>query len=239
MNLVLFSPEELGAPLPRRDRRVEHLRKVLHKKPGDCFDAGVLGGAVGRGRIEAVGEAGELYCAFEGRSPPPPKIPLRLGVGFPRPIQLRRLLRELAGFGVACIDVIAADLGDKSYRATTLLEDGGARAALIEGLEQARDTVLPEVCRFESLNAWIAAAGAERHSGLLCAACDTVDPRGSFASLAPRYAAAAVAVGPERGWSARERALFDGAGFLRLSLGSRALRTETACIAACVLAGCR
>jgi RsmE family RNA methyltransferase len=234
MNLVLFLPEELGAPLPRRDRRTAHLLKVLHKKPGDCFDAGILGGAVGSARIEALGEDGQLYCTFEGRGPPPPKVPLRVGVGFPRPIQLRRLLRELAGFGAACIDVIAADLGDKSYHATTLLEDGGGRAALIEGLEQARDTVLPEVRRFDSLDAWI--AGTEPRGGLLRAACDNAGPRGSFAGLPPQYTAAAIAIGPERGWSARERLLFDGAGFVRLSLGDRALRTETACLAACVLA---
>jgi RsmE family RNA methyltransferase len=46
----------------------------------------------------------------------------------------------------------------------------------------------------------------------------------------------ALAIGSERGWSDHERDLLEKAGFLRLSLGSRALRTETACIAAAVLA---
>jgi RsmE family RNA methyltransferase len=45
-----------------------------------------------------------------------------------------------------------------------------------------------------------------------------------------------VAVGPERGWSGRERELLEKAGFQRLSLGKRALRTETACVAAAILA---
>jgi RsmE family RNA methyltransferase len=45
-----------------------------------------------------------------------------------------------------------------------------------------------------------------------------------------------LAIGSERGWSERERDLFEAAGFLRLSLGSRALRTETACVAAAILA---
>jgi RsmE family RNA methyltransferase len=45
-----------------------------------------------------------------------------------------------------------------------------------------------------------------------------------------------LAIGSERGWSDYERDLLEEAGFLRLSLGSRALRTETACIAAAVLA---
>jgi RsmE family RNA methyltransferase len=45
-----------------------------------------------------------------------------------------------------------------------------------------------------------------------------------------------AAVGSERGWSDRERDILEDAGFTRLSMGSRALRTETACIAAAVLA---
>jgi RsmE family RNA methyltransferase len=45
-----------------------------------------------------------------------------------------------------------------------------------------------------------------------------------------------LAIGPERGWSDRERDLLEDSGFLRMSLGRRALRTETACVAAAVLA---
>jgi RsmE family RNA methyltransferase len=45
-----------------------------------------------------------------------------------------------------------------------------------------------------------------------------------------------LAIGAERGWSDRERDLLEEAGFLRLSLGDRALRTETACVAATVIA---
>jgi RsmE family RNA methyltransferase len=45
-----------------------------------------------------------------------------------------------------------------------------------------------------------------------------------------------LAVGCERGWSDRERDKLEEAGFLRLSMGKRALRTETACVAAAVLA---
>jgi 16S rRNA (uracil1498-N3)-methyltransferase len=41
-----------------------------------------------------------------------------------------------------------------------------------------------------------------------------------------------VAVGPEGGWSPRDRAMLDAAGFVALRLGPRILRTETAGIAA-------
>jgi 16S rRNA (uracil1498-N3)-methyltransferase len=41
-----------------------------------------------------------------------------------------------------------------------------------------------------------------------------------------------LAVGPEGGWSPRDRALLVGAGFVGLRLGPRVLRTETAGMAA-------
>jgi RsmE family RNA methyltransferase len=47
--------------------------------------------------------------------------------------------------------------------------------------------------------------------------------------------AVVLAVGPERGWSATERALLRGAGFFLAHLGSRVLRTETAVTAAVAL----
>jgi RsmE family RNA methyltransferase len=40
-----------------------------------------------------------------------------------------------------------------------------------------------------------------------------------------------IAVGPERGWSARERTLLRDAGFRCVHLGERVLRVETACVA--------
>ena len=45
-----------------------------------------------------------------------------------------------------------------------------------------------------------------------------------------------LAVGSERGWSDRERDALEAAGFIRASMGERALRTETASVAAAVLA---
>ncbi len=40
---------------------------------------------------------------------------------------------------------------------------------------------------------------------------------------------AVVAIGPERGWSDRERKVFTDSGFEPVLLGGRVLRTETAC----------
>ena len=240
MNIILFESHELGKPLSRRDERTKHLIKVLHKKPGDIFDAGILGGQTGTGCIESIGL--DLRYTLQLTDDPPPRQPLHLAVGFPRPIQLRRLLRDLSNLGITAIDLLETDLGEKSYRDTKLLKDGGAHAALIEGAVQARDTRLPELATFSSLDTWLAEKPwVSRESSLLfrsplLIAPDNVRPEGAMANISTMKQSMVLAIGSERGWSDRKRELLERAGFLRLSLGSRALKTETACIMAAALA---
>jgi 16S rRNA (uracil1498-N3)-methyltransferase len=51
-------------------------------------------------------------------------------------------------------------------------------------------------------------------------------------SAVERDEAVTIAIGPEGGFSDRDLAVLDQAGFRRLTLGPRVLRTETAGIAA-------
>ncbi|QQO09415.1 16S rRNA (uracil(1498)-N(3))-methyltransferase [Breznakiella homolactica] len=247
MNIILFESQEVGRPLSRRDERTIHLVKVLHKKTGDIFDAGILNGSLGTGHIDSIGIDGSLRYSLDLRDDPPPRNPIRIGVGFPRPIQLRRLLRDLSNLGVQSIDLLGTDLGEKSYRDTKLLNDGGARAALIEGAVQARDTRLPDVRSFRTLDTWLEEQPWEKeyaekntnlplHGSPLLIAPDNVRPEGSMTHLGSSKRPVVLAVGSERGWSDRERDLLEHSGFIRLSMGSRALKTETACIAAVILA---
>ena len=249
MNLVLFEsgeiaetscpadaaggPRRLSGSLSLRDPRAVHLIKVLRKKAGDLFDAGIIGGKTGTGLVEDTAAA--LCFSLDLNMEPPPRMPIRLVVGFPRPIQLRRLLRDCAALGLAAVDIAGADLGEKSYLDTNLLRGGGAREAFIEGAAQARDTRLPVLAVYSSLDAWLESVERSPDTWLLAA--DNVQPDGGFSGLdgKGRKSRAVVAVGPERGWSGRERGLLEGAGFLRLSMGKRALRTETACVAASAL----
>ena len=244
MNIILFEEYELGRSLPRRDERTIHLLKVLHKKQGDEFEAGILGGKRGKGKIEKINFDGSIFVTIQADEPPPSRLQLRMAVSFVRPIQIRRLFRDLSNIGVSAIDLVGADLGEKSYRDTKLLKDGGARAALIEGAVQARDTQVPDLTIYENFENWINEHPWESASGKqsrfaripLLLAMDNIRPEGSFFHLAPSGRPAVIAVGPERGWSDHERDLFEQKGFLRLSMGERALRTETACVAAAVLA---
>jgi len=241
VNIILFEEHELGRSLPRRDERTIHLLKVLHKKPGDEFEAGILGGMRGTGRIEKINIDGSVFVTVTATEPPSPRLRLRMAVSFVRPIQLRRIFRDLSNIGVSAIDLTGTELGEKSYRDTKLLNDGGSNAALVEGAVQARDTIIPDLKIYENLGAWLKERPWEKTE--MCAnriplllAMDNIRAEGSFFNLSPTSRPAVVAIGPERGWSDREREMFEQAGFLRLSMGDRALRTETACVAAAALA---
>ena len=255
MNIILFNPTELGKALPRRDERTLHLLKVLKKKAGDTFDAGILGEKLGLGRIDSVRMDGSITYSLDLREDPPPRYPVHIAVGFPRPIQIRRLLRDLSSMGVQSIDLIGTELGEKSYRETKLLRDGGAKAALIEGAIQARDTRIPFLTTYENLDEWLSARPWEKplqgennfslwsvyaddalSKRPLLIALDNVRPEGSLTHLSALGQSMVLAVGCERGWSDREREEMEKKGFLRLSMGKRALRTETACTAATILA---
>jgi RsmE family RNA methyltransferase len=241
VNLILFEEHEINKALPRRDERAIHLLKVLHKKAGDSFEAGILGNGRGSGRIGKINLDGSINFTLDIQSPPLPRLPIRIGVGFPRPIQIRRLLRDLSSLGVEAIDFFGTELGEKSYRDTKLMDDGGARAALIEGAAQSRDTSIPVLSVFTSLENWLQKCPWENKADCsssvpLLIAADNVRPEGAMSRTAPTKRPVVLAIGSERGWSEHERDLFEGAGFLRLSLGSRSLRTETACVVAAVLA---
>jgi len=118
-----------------------------------------------------------------------------------------------------------------------LLKDGSVRSALIEGAIQARDTQIPDFSVYESLEIWLNECPWDKTTRIpLLLAMDNVRPEGSFFNISPTSRPLVLAVGPERGWSDRERDLFEQKGFLRLSMGERALRTDTACVAAAALA---
>lgn len=246
MNIILF--EEGEAFLPSSDERCAHIRKILKKKKGDEFAAGLIDGPTGRAIITEDSPRGIAF-EFEAQLPLAPLYPLRLLVGFPRPIQLKRLLRSVASLGVSSVLLCGTDLGEKSYMRSGLIEGGGARAACIAGAMQAGFSALPAIERAETLDAaliMVEGAFPAAQKILLDTAAGSRPPPvlGSDAlgaPGAPRKMIAAdeplfLGIGSERGWTKRERDLFASFGWEARSLGPRILRTETAVDAACAVA---
>lgn len=230
MNLILFEAGEIGRPLPLADRRAVHLLRVLRRRPGEPFDAGIVNGPLGKGVIESVG-ADALAIRFEAGAPPPPCDEIHVLVALPRPQTARKILSEATSLGVASLRFFPSEKGEAGYAASTLWSSGEWRRHLLEGAAQAFDTRLPEVAHDAGLKASCAALspGGDR------IALDNYEASGP---LRPGLAARpiALAFGPERGWSASERSTLRAHGFELAHLGARVLRTETAVVAALALA---
>lgn len=237
MNIVLFEQDELDgmrAVLGRSDERARHIRKVLRKTAGDSFTAGIIDGPAGQAVIESA-EDGRFVCLFTPSGElPPPLEPVEVLVGFPRPIQLKRLLREAASFGARAVHLCGTELGEKSYMDSNIVTDGSARSALLEGVVQSRATALPELTIHKTVAEALDFINGRSYGAKIlldigeCAGPFFDAPWGAVRSDMPAF----LAIGSERGWTAAERNAFRSAGFESRSLGGRVLRTETAVTAA-------
>ena len=164
MNIVLFDSEEINRPLPVKDERASHIIKVLHKKSGESFDAGIINGSAGTAEILSIDD-GFINFKFTPLSDGKPLYLLTLIVGFPRPIQLKRLFRDAAGLGVERIWLCGTELGEKSYMDSNIVERGAAFKALLDGTAQAKSTHIPELRLFASVGEMLSVLKTEVTAG--------------------------------------------------------------------------
>ena len=186
--------------------------------------AGLLGGLQGNALVLSINEdAAELQVAFH--SPPPAKLPITLLLALPRPKMLRRTLQTIASMGVAKLVLINSYRVEKSFWQTPFLQPEALHEQLILGLEQARDTVLPEIIlakRFKPFVEDELPAMAANTRGLIAHPGDYPEcPRALSEPVT-------LAIGPEGGWIPYEVELLSQAGLNPVQLGERILRVETA-----------
>ena len=233
MNLILFTPAETAAPLPRTDPRATHILDVLRRRVGDTFDAGLVNGPRGKATLAAVA-AEALTLTFAWADEPPPLDPITLIIGLPRPQTARKILQEATTLGVAALHFVTTERGEPNYAQSTLWSSGEWRRHLVTGAEQAFCTRLPEVTHGRTLSEIVATLP---ESPLFATSSRlALDNYESPAALSTcnllGYKSAILALGSERGWSPAERTLLRAAHFTFAHLGSRVLRTETATVAA-------
>jgi 16S rRNA (uracil1498-N3)-methyltransferase len=109
------------------------------------------------------------------------------------------------------------------------------RANAIEAAEQCGILALPQIAAPVELKTVLADWEAPRHLVFCDESADVADPLTALASV-PRHTPLAVLVGPEGGFAAEERAaLLKLPNVVRLPLGPRILRADTAAVAALAL----
>ena len=237
MNICLFEAREIRAalPLPANDERALHIKKILKKKVGDTFAAGIIDGKAGVATITKIGEEGKpdegaIYFSFKECSDGKKLFPLEMIIGFPRPIQLKRLLRDMAALGVRTVHLAGTELGEKSYLESSLAQESEVRKMLYEGTVQAGGTHIPKNFIYSSIRECL--DNFDENQNQIKIALDNVNPKFAltkFLEENPVEAKSIVAaIGSERGWTNAERELLESRGFVRLGMGERTMRTETA-----------
>lgn len=229
MNIVLFEKSEITMPLKLNDERALHIQKILHKTVGETFEAGIVNGKQGRATITLIDDRG-IHFDFAPISDGIPLFPITMIVGFPRPIQLRRLFRDMASMGVAKIVLTGTQLGEKSYMQSDIVKSGKAYSLLKDGAAQAKSTFVPQLVQYDSVNKCIE---GENSSGVLVALdnvrfSDNLTDFMAKIKMLNEKTHITAAIGSERGFTDEERDELEKGGFSLCSLGNRILRTETA-----------
>lgn len=226
MNLLLLEDGDFVAADRVRlsGRRLTHLNEVHRAESGDTLRVGRLGGQMGRGQLlQLDATSAELQVAFD--QPPPAKLPITLLLALPRPKMLKRVLQSVSAMGVPRLILLNSYRVEKSFWQTPFLEPDAIREQLILGLEQARDTLLPEVIIEKRFKPFV----EDRLPQLAAGTLGLTGHPGDYPAC-PRAVEQPVtlAIGPEGGWIPYEVDKLAEAGLQPVQLGERILRVETA-----------
>lgn len=226
MNLLLLEEADFVSAdrVILGDRRFTHMQQIHGVAVGDSLRVGRINGLMGKAEvIRLEGHEAELQVAFDQQ--PPAKLPLTLVLAVPRPKMLRRLFQTIATLGVPRLILVNSYKVEKSFWQTPFLNPETIRENLILGLEQARDTVLPEVIIEKRFKPFV----EDRLPAIAAGTLGLVGHPGPYPAC-PRAVESPVtlAIGPEGGWIPYEVDLLHKAGLAPVQLGDRILRVETA-----------
>ena len=230
MNLLLLDPSEMtSAGTILIGRRSEHLRRVLKVAPGDTVRVGVVRGRIGTGRVLDL-EGDAVRLSVELTDQPVCDLHVELILALPRPIMLQRILKQATVLGVRRFYLIRSRRVEKSFFHSPVLEPEKIRGLLLEGMEQAMDTWLPEVSIHQRFKPFVEdVLPALEGRGVIA------DPggAGTLAGIpvtGEQGQRLLLAVGPEGGWSEHELACFAELGFYGFTMGKRILHVDTAVV---------
>ncbi|MBI5633260.1 MAG: 16S rRNA (uracil(1498)-N(3))-methyltransferase [Nitrospirae bacterium] len=225
MNLLLLSEEDFtGANCVQlQGRRFKHVAEVHRASVGDLLSVGLLNGPLGKGRVTTL-TSGSITLELHLDQLPPAPLPVTLVLALPRPKVLKRVLIAASSMGVKKIFLINSFRVEKSFWKSPLLGREQMDEFLTLGLEQAKDTVMPEVHLRPLFKPFaedeLPAVIKDTLALVAHPAAEERCPRGLTQP-------ATLAIGPEGGFIPYEIEKLAFIGFRPVSLGQRTLRVET------------
>lgn len=221
-------PLAIGATLALPEDAAAHLVRVLRLQPGDACVLFNGDGHDHDARIVSVGKREVLVDIVASRridneSP----LAITLVQGIARGEKMDWILQKATELGVTRILPVTSERSEvklDAQRADKRVAHW--REVVVSACEQSGRARVPEVLAPQPL---AQAAGLRAGCGFLL---DPAAERSLAALQGSTSGSCTLAIGPEGGWSPRDREQLLAAGFEGLRLGPRILRTETAGIAA-------
>lgn len=222
MNLLLLEPDDTDAVVVD-GRRHRHLRDVLRVAEGDRVRVGRVGGRVGEAVVEQTSRHQTRLLIQALAQAPPPKASVSLVIALCRPPVLKRVIAAATAMGVGHIVLLGAKRVEKSFWNSEAVTPESLREAAVLGLEQARDTVLPNIELQPKFKPFV-----EDELSTCPGPRFVAHPDASQGCPVDMTEHSTLVVGPEGGWIPFELEALRRAGCRRVSLGWRPLRTENA-----------
>lgn len=226
MNLLLVAANEVNVDGVVTIRDSTRLAALLHLnvKTGTRIKSGIINGMVGTGLIRKVSDQ-EIELCLQLTDQPPPASPIELLIALPRPKMLRRILRIVGEWGIKKIWLLNSYRVEKSYWQSPLLESEAMQPYLLQGLQQAGDSMLPEIVLERRFRPFVEDRLATVGTGRLRL---LAHPRAERACPRAVNEPCSLVLGPEGGFTDFEVDLMQQADFDAVNVGSRVLRVETA-----------
>ena len=233
MNFLLLERDEVAADglATLRGRRADHVRTVLRAEVGQTLRAILLDTAIGTAAVAAIDDDRVvLQCSWPTPAAAAAATPAAdvLLLAVPRPKVLLRMLAHAAALGFGRIVLFRSWRVEKSHLQSEAMRPEVQRPHLLAGLEQAGRVQLPEVRFFPLFKPMV----EDQLDGLALPPSRFVaHPLAATRTAQLAVAAAspfALALGPDGGFLPYEVDALAAKGFLPVSCGAHALRTETA-----------
>ncbi|MBL8013510.1 MAG: 16S rRNA (uracil(1498)-N(3))-methyltransferase [Candidatus Omnitrophica bacterium] len=226
MNLILLTSADVIDSHHRvrlSGRRHRHILEILHAQKGDRLTVGLLNSKMGQAEVVAIDKNSvELEVNLENN--PPLALALTLILALPRPQVVKRVLQSASSLGIKNIIFLNCFRVEKSLWQSSTLRSEEIKEQLILGLEQAKDTILPDVLLRKSFTAFV----EEELPALIKGTLPVVAHPGS-GQVCPRNVRQPVTlvIGPEGGLIDFELDRLRQMGFENVDLGERIYKVET------------
>ena len=234
MNCVLLFPEEVTGKNSALVAGKRAKALIANHKITSAFETkiSILNKGIGQGSIQLTAE-NELEISFDLDLKPPCREKITVISAVQRPQTIKKILQLCSSHGIEKIIFTITENTEKSYLQSNILRPENYIEEMYLGIEQSVDCFLPEIeifSKYYSLINYIKQPDFTNHLKIFSDVPRIMDKKciGQKIKLNSVDEDVIIAIGPESGWSDKEREDFSRSGFISYSLGKRIYRSEAA-----------